>query len=110
MIEEAFETWYPTKNKVSKLVPNHLHREPSLIRSIMSKYQYQLKVAIESSLKEIDYQCQTRIQRFRLYDCDKQPEPVDECNLMLARIDGSFAIGGKTTWQRFYLFELSHLL
>jgi len=51
MTEEAFDNLIPNENKVSNLFQTTLTESRALIRSIMAKYQHQLRVTIEASLK-----------------------------------------------------------
>jgi hypothetical protein len=53
LIEEAFEGEIPDEQLVSNLFQTTSTESRSLIRSVMSKYQYQLKTAIERSIKKI---------------------------------------------------------
>jgi len=59
MIEEAFENLIPDENKVSQLVPNHLHREPLFNSFDYVQISISTQGAIESSLKKL-IQCQNK--------------------------------------------------
>jgi hypothetical protein len=95
MIEEAFENLIPDENKVSNLFQTTSTESRSLIRSIMSKYQYQLKVAIESSLKKLITNAKQESKDSDYSIVINSQNLVDECNLMLARIDGSLPLVSK---------------
>lgn len=95
MIEEAFENLIPDENKVSHLFQTTSTESRSLIRSIMSKYQYQLKVAIESSLKKIIKDAKQESKDADYAVVINSQNLVDELNLMLAQIDGSLPLVAK---------------
>jgi hypothetical protein len=95
MIEEAFANLIPDENKVSHLFQTTAPESRSLIRSIMSKYQYQLKVAIESSLKNIITNAKQESKDADFTVVVNSQNLVDELNLMLAQIDGSLPLVSK---------------
>jgi len=52
LIKHAFSYKIPTEQEVSDLFQSTASRSRSLIRAVMSKYQYLLKDAVENTLKD----------------------------------------------------------
>lgn len=91
LIQDAFDNQIPDEQDVSRLFQTTTNESRSLIRSVMSKYQYQLGDAIGRSL-------------IRVLEAAEHPEPdghfvltinsvnlIDELNRVLADIDGSLS-------------------
>ena len=89
LVQSAFGNQIPDEQDVSRLFQTTTNESRSLIRSVMSKYQYQLREAIDSSL-------------VRVLETAEHPEDdgpyvvtinsinlVDELNRVLADIDGN---------------------
>jgi len=89
LIEETFENKIPDEQDVCKLFQSTSTEARSLIRSVISKYQYRLKPALEKTVKEV-LESATR-------DNDQVPYKVtinsqnvtEELNRQLVSIDGS---------------------
>lgn len=89
LIQNALEGQIPDEQMVSNLFQTTATESRSLIRSVMSKYQYQLRNAIDESIKSIlrnatkdndDDQYIVVVNSFNL---------IAEMNSVLAEIDGS---------------------
>lgn len=95
LIETAFNGAIPDERTVSSLFQTTLTESRSLIRSVISKYQYQLKSHIErtlsSSLMAANRQNNTQDYTVVI----NSQNVVDELNKALADIDGSLAPVGK---------------
>lgn len=88
MILEVFNNRIPDEQTVSRLFQTTASQSRSLIRSVMSKYQYQLRSAIDNSIIEL-------IKSFNrsgegvyaaVINCSNL---VEELNRILAEIDGN---------------------
>lgn len=86
IIKNALQERIPNEEKVSSLFQLTSTESRSLIRSVMSKYQYELNAAIENSLKEV------------LESADVTDDPhsfvgteniVTQLNRILSNIDGT---------------------
>lgn len=95
MVEEAFNNLIPNENTVSNLFQTTSTESRSLIRSIMSKYQHQLKVAIETSLKGIIKDAKQKSKDADYTVVINSQNLVDELNLILAQVDGSLPLVAK---------------
>ncbi|MDP1713709.1 MAG: hypothetical protein Q8L41_03105 [Anaerolineales bacterium] len=95
MIEEVFNNLIPDENKVSNLFQTTATESRSLIRSILSKYQYKLKVAIEMSLKNIIESATQESTDADYTVVINSQNLVDELNQMLAKIDGNLPLVSK---------------
>lgn len=95
LIETAFNGEIPDERTVSSLFQTTLTESRSLIRSVISKYQYQLKSHIEKTLGAslIAANRQNNTQDYTVVI--KSQNVVDELNKALADIDGSLAPVGK---------------
>ena len=88
-IGTIFDGKIPDESVVSRLFQTTITESRSLIRAVMSKYQYQLKISVEKTIKE----CLTAAQR------PNNSEPysvvinsqniIDELNKALGEIDGN---------------------
>jgi hypothetical protein len=92
MVEEAFGNLIPDENLVSSLFQTTTTESRSLIRAIMSKYQYQLKVAIECSLQQIIRNAHQASPGDPYTVVINSQNLVDELNVMLSQIDGSLPL------------------
>jgi hypothetical protein len=92
LIEEAFGNMIPNEQKVSHLFQTTAAESRSLIRSVMSKYQYQLKVAIESSLSKIIKDAKQDSKDRPFLVVINSQNLAEELNRVLAEIDGSLPI------------------
>jgi hypothetical protein len=89
LIQEAFENRIPDEQDVSRIFQTTKNESRSLIRSVMSKYQYQLRDAIDRAI--------IRILEAAEHPNDETPFIVtinsinllDELNRVLAEIDGN---------------------
>lgn len=89
LIEEAYGNKVPDEQDVCKLFQTSSTESRSLIRSVISKYQYQLKSALEKTIKEI-LQSAARDNEQEPYTVTINSQNiVDELNRQLASIDGS---------------------
>lgn len=108
LIETAFNGAIPDERTVSSLFQTTLTESRALIRSVISKYQYQLKSHIEqtlsSSLRAAGRQNNTQDYTVVI----NSQNVVDELNKALADIDGSLAPVGKKRGA--YLHMKYHLL
>lgn len=95
LIETAFNGEIPDERTVSSLFQTTLTESRSLIRSVISKYQYQLKSHIEKTLSAslIAANRQNNTQDYTVVI--NSQNVVDELNKALADIDGSLAPVGK---------------
>lgn len=91
LIETTFEGVIPDERTVSSLFQTTLTESRSLIRSVISKYQYQLKSHVErtlsSSLTSANRQDNTQVYTVVI----NSQNVVDELNKALADIDGNLA-------------------
>lgn len=89
LIEEAFDNKVPDEQDVCKLFQSTSTESRSLIRSVISKYQYQLKSALDKTIKVI-LQSATRDNDHTPYTVTiNSQNVVEELNRQLASIDGS---------------------
>lgn len=89
LIEEAFDNKVPDEQDVCKLFQSTSTESRSLIRSVISKYQYQLKSALDKTIKAI-LQSATRDNDHDPYTVTiNSQNVVEELNRQLASIDGS---------------------
>jgi uncharacterized protein involved in tolerance to divalent cations len=95
MIEEVFGNLIPEENTVSNIFQTTTSESRSLIRAIMSKYQYQLKIAIESSLRYIVKNSKQETAESDYTVVINSQNLVDELNLLLAQIDGNLPLVSK---------------
>lgn len=91
LIETAFNGVIPDERTVSSLFQTTLTESRSLIRSVISKYQYQLRGHVERTLCEClsDARRQNNTQHYTVVI--KSHNIVDELNKALADIDGSLS-------------------
>lgn len=89
LIEEAFDNKVPDEQDVCKLFQSTSTESRSLIRSVVSKYQYQLKSALDKTIKTILLSA-TRDNEHDPYTVTiNSQNVVEELNRQLASIDGS---------------------
>jgi len=89
LIEEAFDNKVPDEQDVCKLFQSTSTESRSLIRSVISKYQYQLKTALDKTIKAI-LNSATRENEHNPYTVTiNSQNVVEELNRQLASIDGS---------------------
>ena len=92
LIKHAFENKIPSEQTISDLFQTTITQSRSLVRSVMSKYQYELSNAIEDTLNEI---INNAAQRDGDDDDDKyyvtigNKSLVEAINLVLGNIDGT---------------------
>jgi hypothetical protein len=89
LIEEALGNTIPDEQEVSHLFQTTATESRSLIRSVMSKYQYQLKTAIETSLQEIVKSAKQTQKGYPFLIVVNSQNLIDELNRLLAEIDGT---------------------
>jgi hypothetical protein len=91
LIESAFNGQIPDEHKVSSLFQTTLTESRSLIRSVISKYQYQLRTYIDATIRT----CLAAADRQNTGDpysvVINSQNVVDELNRVLADIDGNLA-------------------
>ena len=91
LIETAFDGEIPDERTVSSLFQTTLTESRSLIRSVISKYQYQLKSHVERTLSSslISANRQDNTQDYTVVI--NSQNVVDELNKALADIDGNLS-------------------
>ncbi|WP_300558992.1 hypothetical protein [Limnohabitans sp. Rim8] len=91
LIESAFNGQIPDERTVSSLFQTTLTESRSLIRAVISKYQYQLKTYIDATIRT----CLAAADRQNTGDhysvVINSQNVVDELNKVLADIDGNLA-------------------
>ena len=91
LIETAFQGVIPDERTVSSLFQTTLTESRSLIRSVISKYQYQLRTHVERTLGA-SLTAATRQNNTQGYTVViNSHNVVDELNKALADIDGSLS-------------------
>lgn len=95
LIETAFNGVIPDERTVSSLFQTTLTESRSLIRSVISKYQYQLRTHVERTLSA-SLTAASRQNNAQDYTVAiNSQNVVDELNKALADIDGSLSPVGK---------------
>jgi hypothetical protein len=89
LIDEAFENKVPDEQDVCKLFQSTSTEARSLIRSVISKYQYQLKSALLKTIKEILNKASRENDQNPYAVSINSQNVVEELNRQLASIDGS---------------------
>jgi hypothetical protein len=89
LIRHVFGDKLPNEQEVCRLFQTTATESRGLIRSVMSKYQYQLQSAINASLKDVCSAAQAEEEGGDHYVAVYNGNVVDELNRMLADIDGS---------------------
>lgn len=89
LISHAFGNKLPDEQEVSRLFQTTTTESRALIRSVMSKYQYQLREAIDASLKTVCETARAEEPDGDVYAVIQSTNAVDELNRILAEIDGS---------------------
>jgi hypothetical protein len=92
LIEEAFKNMIPDEQEVSHLFQTTTTESRSMIRSVMSKYQYQLKAAIDDSLLRIVQTAKQDTAGGPFTVIINSQNLVDELNRVLQEIDGSLPL------------------
>lgn len=88
LIENLFESSIPDEQKVSNLFQTTLNESRSLIRSVLSKYQYQLQSAIEKTLRATLAKASRESEEEDYLVVINSYNIVNELNRRLAEIDG----------------------
>lgn len=91
LIETAFGGHIPDERTVSSLFQTSLTESRSLIRSVISKYQYQLKAYIEATLRTALTSASRQNTGDHYAVVINSQNVVDELNKALADIDGNLA-------------------
>jgi len=89
LIAEAFENRIPDEQEVCRLFQTTATGSRSIIRSVMSKYQYQLKAAIERSMQRLIQSAQQEDENQPYTVTINSLNVVEELNRVLADIDGN---------------------
>ena len=89
LIENAFDGEIPDERTVSSLFQTTLTESRSLIRSVMSKYQYQLRTHVERTLRTCLSNARRPDDTQSYTVVIKSQSVVDELNKALADIDGN---------------------
>ena len=89
LIENAFDGRIPDEQNVSRLFQTTAAGSRSLIRAVMSKYQYQLKSVIDKSLKSIVESAKKTGGENTYSVVIKSFNLVEELNLLLEEVDGT---------------------
>ena len=87
LIIHAFDGKIPDEQEVSKLFQTTTTGSRSLIRAVMSKYQYQLKTTIENSLKNLLVNVTISEEKDSYTVSIHNLNLVDELNLILSEKD-----------------------
>ena len=95
LTEEAFGNRIPDEQEVSHLFQTTATESRSLIRSVMSKYQYLLKAAIDNSLEKIIKAAKPEPGNGPYTVVINSQNLVEELNRTLAEIDGSLPLVSK---------------
>lgn len=92
LIKHVLKGRIPTEETVSRIFQLTTSESKSLIRSVMSKYQFEMRGIIGTTLKEVFFsaeQVQTDSGRLEKYHVDIKTENiVKEMNRVLGNIDG----------------------
>jgi hypothetical protein len=89
LIEGVFDNKVPDEQEVCKLFQTTSTESRSLIRSVISKYQYQLKAAVEKTIKSILENAQQENDQMPYTININSQNVVEELNRQLASIDGN---------------------
>jgi serine/threonine protein phosphatase PrpC len=89
MIDGVFKNQIPNEQEVCRLFQTTATESRSLIRSVMSKYQYQLKTAVERSMKDAVESAQDGDTGDNFTVTINSLNVVEELNRALAEIDGT---------------------
>ena len=89
LIESAFKGQIPAEEDVCRLFQTTSSESRASIRRVISKYQYQLKVPIERSLRRIISDAKQAGEGGMFTVTVNSLNLVDELNRILAEIDGS---------------------
>jgi hypothetical protein len=89
LIESAFHGTIPDEQKVCSLFQTTLTESRSLIRAVISKYQYQLKASIENTMRQVLANANRENAEADYSVVINSHNIVDELNRLLAEIDGN---------------------
>lgn len=89
LIRHAFGNRVPTEQQVCELFQTTLTESRSLIRSVLSKYQYELQEAILGTLKDTMSSAKKDEEGEEYYFTADNASIVEELNRLLAGIDGT---------------------
>ena len=89
LIEHVFDNEIPDEQAVCRLFQLTPTESRSLIRSVMAKYQYQLKTAIDKSMKSAVSGATAATSGDPFIATIKSRNVVDALNVILAELDGS---------------------
>ncbi len=89
LIEEALEGQIPNEQIVSNLFQTTTTESRSIIRSVMSKYQYQLRTAIERSIKIVLESAKKNDEEGQYVVVVNSFNLIAEMNSVVAEIDGN---------------------
>ncbi len=89
LIEKFFDKRIPNEQDVCRLFQSTSSESRSLIRSVISKYQYSLKSAIESSVKDAVSNAKKEDGEHKYTVIINSKNIVDELNRKLADLDGN---------------------
>lgn len=89
LIEEAFDNRIPDEQDVCGLFQTTSTESRSLIRSVISKYQYQLKSAVDKTIKTILETASRENDQTPYTATINSQNVVEEFNRQLASIDGN---------------------
>lgn len=89
LIESAFNGTIPDEQKVCNLFQTTLSESRSLIRAVISKYQYQLRSSIENTMRNVLVAASRENEQQDYNVVINSHNIIDELNRLLADIDGS---------------------
>jgi hypothetical protein len=89
LISALFDNRIPDEQHVSRLFQTTSNESRSLIRSVMSKYQYQVKAAVEQSMKQVVEDAEQDTEDGPFTVTVNSLNVVDELNRVLADLDGT---------------------
>lgn len=91
LIETTFGGTIPDESSVSSLFQTTITESRSLIRAVISKYQYQLRACIDATIKAALVAANRPTAADPYSVIINSQNVIDELNKMLAEIDGSLA-------------------
>jgi len=89
LILNSFNNRVPDEQEVCRLFQTTATGSRSLIRSVLSKYQYQLRTAVNNSMSKIVYAAEQKEPGEDYVVTIQSLNVVDELNGVLAEIDGN---------------------
>lgn len=107
LIQNFFNERIPDEQAISNLFQTTASESRSLIRSVMSKYQYQLRDAIDNSIKEILTIAEPQDDKGSVYHVNINSQNlIAVMNTILAKINGGLpAISKKTGCISTYIID-----